>query len=73
MRNLNRKDYIVIAVVIAMAMPALLALNGNPETWYINIIGIVYAVWLVRKLATTKIGQALTMRLAKIEDKVFSM
>ena len=73
MRNLNRKDYIVLAVVIAMAMPVLLAFNGNPSTWYINIIGIVYAVWLVRKLSTSKLGHALTMRLERIEDKLFAM
>ena len=54
-----------------MSMPVILVFNGNPETWYINVFAMVYLVWLVRKLQSTKIGRKFTMRLGKIEDKIF--
>lgn len=71
MRKLNRKDFAVLLVAMAMTMPVVLVFNGNPETWYINVFAMVYLVWLVRKLQSTKIGRKFTMRLGKIEDKIF--
>lgn len=72
MRNLNRKDYVVLVVAIAMAMPALCVLNCNPQAWYINLIGGCYALWLVRKLQSSPIGKAFCKRMEKIETKVFA-
>lgn len=69
--KLNRKDLCVLLVAMAMTMPVVLVFNGNPETWYINVFAMVYLLWLVRKLQTTKIGRKFTMRLGKIEDKIF--
>lgn len=71
MKRLNRKDFAVLLVAMAMTMPVVLVFNGNPETWYINVFAMVYLVWLVRKLQSTKIGRKFTMRLGKIEDKIF--
>lgn len=71
MKRLNRKDFAVLLVAMAMTMPALLIFNGNVETWYLNLLGIAYAAWMVRQLQTTKIGRKFTMRLGKIEDKIF--
>ncbi len=71
MKRLNRKDFAVLVVAMAMSMPVILVFNGNPETWYINVFAMVYLVWLVRKLQSTKIGRKFTMRLGKIEDKIF--
>ena len=71
MKRLNRKDLCVLLVAMAMTMPVVLVFNENPETWYINVFAMVYLVWLVRKLQTTKIGRKFTMRLGKIEDKIF--
>ena len=73
MKNLNRKDYIVLLVAIAMGMPIVCVFNCNPETWYVNLFGMVYALWLVRKLSTTKLGKAFCARMERIEEKVFSM
>lgn len=73
MKRLNRKDFAVLLVAMAMTMPVVLVFNGNPETWYINIFGMVYALWLVRKLSTTKLGKAFCARMERIEEKVFSM
>ena len=73
MKNLTKKDYAVLAIAFAMTMPVVCVFNCNPSTWYINVLGLVYAVLIVRKLQTTAIGRAFTMRLAKIEDKVFSI
>ena len=72
MRNLNRKDYAVLVMAIAMAMPVVLAFNGNPSTWYINVVGIVYAVWMVRTLIVSRIGRLFFERLLKIEGKLFA-
>ena len=71
MKRLNRKDFAVLLVAMAMAMPVVLVFNGNPETWYINVFAMVYLLWIVRKLQSTKIGRKFTMRLGKIEDKIF--
>lgn len=71
MKRLNRKDFAVLLVAMAMTMPVVLVFNENPETWYINVFAMVYLLWLVRKLQTTKIGRKFTMRLGKIEDKIF--
>ena len=71
MKRLNRKDFAVLLVAMAMTMPVVLVFNGNPETWYLNLLGIAYAAWMVRQLQTTKIGRKFTMRLGKIEDKIF--
>ena len=71
MKRLNRKDLCVLLVAMAMTMPVVLVFNGNPETWYINVFAMVYLLWLVRKLQSTKIGRKFTMRLGKIEDKIF--
>ncbi len=73
MKRLNRKDLCVLLVAMAMTMPVVLVFNGNPETWYINVFAMVYLLWLVRQLQTTKIGRKFTMRLGKIEDKIFGM
>lgn len=70
--KLNRKDLCVLLVAMAMTMPALFIFNGNIETWYINVFAMVYLVWIVRKLQSTKIGRKFTMRLGKIEDKIFA-
>ena len=71
MKRLNRKDWAVLAASMAMTMPALLIFNGNVETWYLNLLGIAYAVWMVRQLQTTKIGRAFCTRMERIEDKIF--
>lgn len=71
MKRLNRKDFAVLLVAMAMTMPALLIFNGNVETWYINVFAMVYLLWLVRKLQTTKIGRAFCARMERIEDKIF--
>ena len=71
MKRLNRKDLCVLLVAMAMTMPVVLVFNCNPETWYINVFSMVYLLWLVRKLQSTKIGRKFTMRLGKIEDKIF--
>lgn len=71
MKNLTKKDFAVLLVAMAMTMPVVLVFNGNVETWYINVCAMVYLLWLVRKLQTTKIGRKFTMRLGKIEDKIF--
>ena len=71
MKRLNRKDFAVLVVAMAMTMPVVLVFNGNAETWYINVFAMVYLLWLVRKLQSTKIGRKFTMRLGKIEDKIF--
>lgn len=71
MKNLTKKDFAVLLVAMAMTMPVVLVFNGNVETWYINVFAMVYLLWLVRKLQTTKIGRKFTMRLGKIEDKIF--
>ena len=71
MKRLNRKDLCVLLVAMAMTMPVVLVFNENPETWYINVCAMAYLLWLVRKLQSTKIGRKFTMRLGKIEDKIF--
>lgn len=71
MKNLTKKDFAVLLVAMAMTMPVVLVFNGNVETWYINVFAMVYLLWLVRKLQSTKIGRKFTMRLGKIEDKIF--
>lgn len=72
MKRLNRKDWAVLIVAMAMTMPVILVFNGNMDTWYINIFAIAYLLWLVRKLQRTRIGRAFCARLAKIEDKIFA-
>lgn len=72
MKRLNRKDWAVLAAAMAMTMPVLLVFNENMSAWYYNVIGICYALWIVRKLTNTKIGRAFCMRLAKIENKIFA-
>ena len=71
MKRLNRKDLCVLLVAMAMTMPVVLVFNGNPETWYLNLLGIAYAAWMVRQLQTTKIGRAFCTRMERIEDKIF--
>lgn len=71
MKRLNRKDLCVLLVAMAMTMPVLLVVNGNPETWYINVFAMVYLVWIVRKLQSTKIGRAFCARMERIEGKIF--
>lgn len=71
MKRLNRKDFAVLLVAMAMTMPVVLVFNGNPETWYINVFAMVYLLWLVRKLQTTKIGRKFCARMERIEDKIF--
>ena len=71
MKRLNRKDFAVILVAMAIGMPVVLVFNGNPETWYLNLLGIAYAAWMVRQLQTTKIGRAFCARMERIEDKIF--
>lgn len=72
MKNLSKKDWAVLAMAFAMAMPALMIFNENMSAWYYNVIGIVYALWIVRKLTNTKIGKAFCARMERIERKVFS-
>lgn len=72
MKRLSKKDWAVLAAAMAMTMPAIAVFNGNPQTWYINVIAIVYCLWVTRKLTNTKIGRAFCMRLAKIENKIFA-
>lgn len=71
MRKLNRKDFAVLIAAFAMALPMLLAFNGNPETWYLNIMGIAYIAYIVYKLQNTDLGRKFTMRMEKIEQKIF--
>lgn len=71
MRKLNRKDFAVLIVAFAMALPMVLVFNENSETWYLNIMGIAYIAYLVYKLQNTDIGRKFTMRMEKIERKIF--
>ena len=71
MKRLNRKDWAVLAAAMAMTMPVLLVFNENMSAWYYNVIGICYALWIVRKLTNTKIGRAFCARMERIEDKIF--
>ena len=71
MKRLNRKDFAVLLVAMAMTMPTLLVFNENMSAWYYNVIGICYALWIVRKLTNTKIGRAFCARMERIEDKIF--
>lgn len=71
MKRLNRKDFAVLLVAMAMTMPVVLVFNSNVETWYINVCAMVYLLWLVRQLQTTKIGRAFCARMERIEDKIF--
>ena len=71
MKRLNRKDWAVLVVAMAMTMPVVLVFNCNQETWYINVFAMVYLLWLVRKLQTTKIGRKFCARMERIEDKIF--
>ncbi len=71
MKRLNRKDLCVLLVAMAMTMPALMVFNENPDTWYMNLVGLAYAAWMAHSLQYTRIGRMFCERMERIEDKIF--
>lgn len=53
----TKKAILVQLDVIAALLPCVMILNDNAETWYLNVLGLLYAVFMYRWLVCTQRGK----------------